>query len=210
MTYIYDILVNFSECYFDFYDWNENDNILHVKKMPIIKVNSDFLYNVKFNDVIVSKDLIDRIFNRAEFFKKRNNRCKYVCCLCDGNSAIGVSFDISGNVLYRSSLLLDEENEIINITDDVSVDDYSFIVNNVNDCDFFKTRYEIYIQKYIVGELNLINDDKLQYLYYDCFDRLENNKNVILKDIYYELENNFSAIYLKIYDFLKLASINNR
>ena len=53
MNYIYDILANFNNIYYDFFDWNESDNIIHIKKVPIVRVDSDFFNNVKFNDVLV-------------------------------------------------------------------------------------------------------------------------------------------------------------
>ena len=37
MKYIYDIVLNFNEEFFEFYDWNLNDEITHIKKIPIIK-----------------------------------------------------------------------------------------------------------------------------------------------------------------------------
>ena len=36
MNYIYDILANFNEHYYDFYDWNELDNLIHIKKQFLI------------------------------------------------------------------------------------------------------------------------------------------------------------------------------
>ena len=38
MTYIYDILLNFNEEYYEFYDWNKEDTIVHIKKIPIYKI----------------------------------------------------------------------------------------------------------------------------------------------------------------------------
>ena len=36
MNYIYDILINFNENLYDFYDWNLNDQIDHIRKIPVI------------------------------------------------------------------------------------------------------------------------------------------------------------------------------
>lgn len=32
MNYIYNIHLNFNKMYFDFYEWNDNDEIIHIKK----------------------------------------------------------------------------------------------------------------------------------------------------------------------------------
>ena len=41
MNYIYDILLNFQNEYYDFFEWNTNDQITHIKKIPIIKVSNE-------------------------------------------------------------------------------------------------------------------------------------------------------------------------
>jgi len=33
MTYIYDILLNFKDDLYEFYDWNKTDNIIHIRKI---------------------------------------------------------------------------------------------------------------------------------------------------------------------------------
>ena len=38
MNYIYDILLNFNDMLYDFYDWNVKDNILHIRKIPLIQI----------------------------------------------------------------------------------------------------------------------------------------------------------------------------
>ena len=35
MSYVYDILINLNKKFYDFYDWNNNDKILHVKKVLV-------------------------------------------------------------------------------------------------------------------------------------------------------------------------------
>ena len=38
MNYTYDILANFNETYYEFYEWNNKDELTHIKRLPIIKV----------------------------------------------------------------------------------------------------------------------------------------------------------------------------
>ena len=63
MNYIYDILINFNENLYDFYDWNLNDQIDHIRKIPVFKTDSEFLYNLKKNDIILNKDFLNKIYN---------------------------------------------------------------------------------------------------------------------------------------------------
>ena len=74
MSYIYDILANFNDCFYEFFDWNENDNIIHIKKLPILKVSVDFFNKVKYCDVIVDGSLIEKIYRRTDFFSINKNK----------------------------------------------------------------------------------------------------------------------------------------
>lgn len=208
MNYIYDVLANFSDEFFDFFDWNESDDIVHIKKLPIIRVNSDFFYNVKFNSVNVSNDLLEIIFKKTEFFKGNKNKYGYVCALCDSCSAFIVRFDYKGKVLGRSSMLPDEENEVIDISECMNVSDFDIKVYSVGNGLCFNTRREYKLKEFFCSKIKKMNYDKLMYLYFDCFNNHENNINIILDRLFYEIENNFDSIYENISNFLELTSIN--
>lgn len=208
MNYTYDILANFNAEYYDFYDWNDMDEIVHIKRLPIIKVDRTFLNNIKRNDVVVEKELLEKIYKKTELFKSKQKSYNYICALCDGTKAIIVKFETNGKVSGRSSLLIDEENEIIDISETMEISNYKIKTNKSKKTDNFKTRKEIEINNYILKELDNIDDEKLKYLYFDCFDKKEENTTLILNKILNEIKTNFENVYQKIYDFLKLASIN--
>ena len=208
MNYIYDILANFNENYYEFYDWNNKDEIIHIKRLPIIKVTRKTLNNIKQNDVMVEKKLLEKIYKKTEFFKSKQKTYNYICALCDGTKAIIVRFDSDGNTTGKSSLLIDEENEIIDISETMQTFEFEIKEKSSTKTDNFKTRKEIEINNYILNELKKIDDEKLKYLYFDCFDKKETDTKKILTKILNEIKNNFEEVYQKIYDFLKLASIN--
>lgn len=205
MNYIYDILANFNDSFYDFFDWNENDNIIHIKKIPILRVNVDFFNKVKFYDVIVDRTLLEKIYRKTDFFNINKNKYNYVCCLCDGREAIIVNFDSKGKVLGRSSLLIDEENEVIDISECIDLFDCCLSVINEYSYDVFKTRKEISINHLFFDELKCMDSDKLKYLYFECFNERENDIKKIIDKINHEIVNNFDSIYDKIYTFLKLT-----
>ena len=208
MNFIYDVLANFNDSFFEFFDWDDSDNIVHIKKLPIIKVSSDFFYNVKFNSVRVDTSLVDRIYKKTEFFKISKGKYSYVCALCDGRESLIVRFDYKGNVIGKSSMLIDEENEVVDISECMDICDYSLTVCSKNTYYSFNTRKECQLNNYIVNELHNMTYDKLCYLYFDCFNEHDSDIEKINSRIIYEINNNFSSIYSKIYDFLKLTSIN--
>lgn len=204
MHYIYDVLANFNEIFFDFYDWNDSDHLIHIKKLPILRVDSNFFNCVKFFDVFVDKDLVDKIYRKTDFFSVSKNKYSNVCCLCDGREAIIVNLDSKGYVVGRSSMLIDEENEVIDICECMSVSNFQVVINNRIIPSFFKTRHESYMDKFFLNELNQLGYDELYYLYYDCFDESENDVVKIKERIFNEIE----SLYPKINDFLGLISIN--
>lgn len=209
MNYTYDILANFNEKFYDFYDWNNVDKLDHIKRLPILKVKKQFLKNIKYNEVTVEKAILDKIYKKTEFFKKTKKPENYICALCDGTEAIIIKLDKNGKVIQRSSMLIDEENEIIDMSEVMNTNEYEIKKTKTNTIDIFKTRKEKEIYDYIIKELKDINEEKLKYLYFDCFNKKENNIKKIKRKIKEEIKNNFEHIYLKIYEFLKLTSINS-
>ena len=71
MSYIYDILLNFNTKYYDFFEWNKNDEITHIKKIPIFKTTSEDFLKIKLNTVKFSENLLNLIENKTEIFKKK-------------------------------------------------------------------------------------------------------------------------------------------
>ena len=208
MHYIYDILANFHSSFFDFFDWNYDDDIVHIKKLPILRVGVDFFNCLKYSDVVVSCELLDKIYRKTDFFKLCKDRYCYVCCFSDGREAMIVRFGKDGSILGRSSMLLDEECEAVSLSDGLDVVDYDFV--SVERCDFlgFKTRREAFDFCRFSDELRSMDDSKLFYLYFECFNEYEDNRDVVLSRIMNVLDKNFVLIGEKVGNFLKLTSFN--
>jgi len=208
MNYIYDVLANFNNCFYDFFDWNVDDDIVHIKKLPILKVSYSFFNKVKYHEVVVSKDLLDKIYHKTDFFKINKNKYSYVCAFCDGNEAIILNFSSNGSILGRSSFLIDEENEVVDLSECLDVVDYSII--DFKECVYsvFKTRKELSDISYFLSELRSMSDDKLKYLYFECFNEFESDVQKVYDKIFYELEHSFNSICDKVSNFLKLTSFN--
>ena len=37
MEYVYDIVLNFMDKYYDYYEWKKKDRIINIKKIPLFK-----------------------------------------------------------------------------------------------------------------------------------------------------------------------------
>lgn len=208
MSYIYDILANFHSSFFDFFEWNYDDDIVHIKKLPILRVSVDFFYCLKFSSVVVSSDLLDKIYRKTDFFKLNKDKYCYVCCFSDGREALIVRFSKDGSVLGRSSMLLDEEGEAVSLSECVDICNYDFV--SVEKCDFlgFKTRKEVSEFFRFSDKLKSMDDNKLFYLYFECFNEYEDDRGIVLSKIMSVLDENFASIGDKVGNFLKLTSFN--
>ena len=61
MNYIYDILINLNNSKnYEFYEWRDSDNIFHIRKVPILKVSNDKFLDIKRNNIIIDKDILNK------------------------------------------------------------------------------------------------------------------------------------------------------
>lgn len=209
MKYIYDILVNLHSKYYDFFDWNSYDELLHLKKIPIIKVDSKKLNSIKYDSCIFDKSFLNKIYKKSEFFKLNLvDLYNYIFIVCDSREALVVNLDQNGNIISRSSMILDEENEVLDICECMNLYDFDLVSLNKNNKFEFMTRFESERFKFIKSELKIISDEKIRFLYYECFNEIEDDKDKIYSRFMKEMNNNFNLFSSKIYDFLKLFSFN--
>ena len=92
MVYVYDILANFNEKMIDFYDWDKNDQIRHIRKMPIFKVSSKVIMDIMFNKVKINSEIINLIKDKTEVFNLRSvNTLPFVCTFVSAETAVAPS-----------------------------------------------------------------------------------------------------------------------
>ena len=68
MKYIYDIILNFNENLYEFYEWKDDDNIEYIKKIPIVKVTESVFSNLKNNEFVVDDAFLNMICNKCEVY----------------------------------------------------------------------------------------------------------------------------------------------
>lgn len=208
MNYIYDILVNMKENLYDFYDWDKNDDISHLRKIPLFRVD-----NKTYNDLInckvkVSKDFLTKIFNKTEEFKnKKINFIKYESLFSNGLDSICIKFNDDGISNSKSKLIINENEEVLEVSEKIEEEKIKYSVIKKEQNSELRTRNDIKIEKYINKELNTNNIEKLKYLFYECFNEKEENREIIIKKINKSLINNWDYMSSKIYDFFKLSSV---
>ena len=204
MNYIYDIYLNFRDIPYDFYDWNKNDTIIHIKKAPIFLINVDNFQNIVNHNIKLDKNLFKYVHNRTELYKKDSKNIS--CALfTDKNNIIALLFNDDGSSIKRSLLVVDEELEILDNLDDI--DEIELEYKAINKIEYYtETRKQAKIKEYIKNELNLCSEDRLKYIYFECFNKYENNINKIknvIKNAFEKKDN-----YQKLYYTFKLTSTN--
>ena len=142
MNYIYDILLNFHEILYDFYDWNPNDNIINIRKIPVIKIPSNQLKEIKENNFLFSLDFFQIIENKTERFSSKDiKNISYCFLLSDATETIGIL--IKNNMLQKSHLLVDEDIEVLEVVTRLKEEKLDYqILKPVKQKDF-KTRKEM-------------------------------------------------------------------
>ena len=201
MNYIYDILLNFNNIPYDIFEWNKDDKILHIRKIPLIKLSTFDLSNLVNKKVKIDNEFLIKIYKRTEQYNKKV--LDYSFLATDGKMVI--AFKIEQNKIKYSQLFLDEEMEVLDFSSNLNVSSIKYQIINDKKIDYLQTRNQQYIKKFIYNQLKKINDvDKLNFLYLECFNKKSNNT---LKDIYYELDHNFENVYIKLYKVLKMTLI---
>ena len=213
MNYVYDVLLNFNKEMYEFYDWNLDDYISHIRKILVFRVDNKTMRDLVNNSIVVDSDFLIKISNRTEMFTKQNVKIiNYAALFTNGSFVIGIKFDKNGEIIGRSKLLIDEELDILDSALDMNQYNlkYNLIVDNKNVS--FKTRKEILIEKYILKKLIEVENNKemLKYLYYECFNEKNNDFRKMLLKLNKSLTNNWDNFYNKVYNFFKLTTIKEK
>lgn len=210
MKYVYDILLNFSnkKNIYDFYDWNNDDEIINIKKCPVYKVNSNTFIDFLNNRIKIDLNLFKNI-NKINYLK--NSKINYISIICTSNKALGIGIDSKGIVIYKSFLLFDDEDEILDLSHDMNIQKINYQKLKLEHYNFYYSRSDLQKKKYIEEELNKIykNEDfnKLKYIYIECFNEKSNDFNDMYNKIINSLKE-FSDIHETLYDLLKLTYNN--
>lgn len=176
MTYIYDILLNFIDgCrVYEFFEWDIKDMVEHVKRIPLFYVDDQILADCLNKKVKFSKNFLQEIYNKTIIFSnKPDNIICYSFLFSNGKRCYAFELDDDGSVICRSSLLLDEEEEILDLCNNITKYNPNYKVENKGKDICILTRSEEKKQNFVKRDLiyTYQNKDyaKLDYLYYECF-----------------------------------------
>ena len=200
MTFIYDVLLNYTNnYYYDFYEWDKKDNIVNVKKIPLIRVNKNILCDFINYKIKVNKSFLHLLDNKSIYLKKDKDRYNYSVILSSGEKSIGIVFNDDGIIIYKSSMLLDEDEDACRLSlkqkeINIKYKKYDFNSNILLRCDINKKNNIIKELKRIIYNKEY---DRLKYIYYEIFNKTSND----IDNMYNKLTNSIDN-FIDKYDLL--------
>lgn len=206
MNYTYDIYINFQNSFFDFYEWNKNDKIIYIKKIPIFKVSSKTLHNLKNNKIIVDESFIKKIENKTKIVKDK--QLKYCAIISDEKDIVSINFTKNGINSQKSSIRIEDQEKIINTIKKQKINTikYKTIIKNKIT---FQTRLEKTNENILLKKINNIYKNNknqiINYIYLECFGKKEKDINKATKKIKKEITKTNDNFY-KIVNILKLIN----
>ena len=208
MIYIYDILLNFNEDFYEFYEWEKSDKIYHVKKIPIFRVSTKLIEDVINSKLEIDKSFLNLIMNKTEIFdSKRIKNIKYSCLVTDTYKVIGIMFKDSK--IYLSDLLLDEALDAISISSRCNLINLEYNIIETKNINYFETRCEKELRDNLYKEINNIykssDINKLKYLYFEYFNKNSIDIDLIYEDLIKSLDS-INKKHLKLYELIKLCN----
>lgn len=187
MDYIYDIVLNFQNNYYDFYEWKPADKVINVKKIPVYLVNDNDYLNLKYNEVIIDLKII--------------NKQPKMFLITNGKEVMGVLLDNNGKIIKKSSLLYDEADEVLEEKETLKALPLKYkknILKPHTTDSRIKTEKINYIEKYL-SNLDINKDEYLlKYIYYDIFNKEESDIIKIYKELKLLINDNINKIYNSI------------
>ncbi len=208
MYYYYDILLNFfDESLYEFYEWDEQDDIEFVKKIPLYRINKETFKVLLKNQVKFTKSLLEQIKDKT-ILKNNNKSLDYCLLVSDAKNALALELNKDGLVISRSKLLLNDE---INLSEIMfTMKEYKLEYEIIKE---YKEKSDIRqiaeIKNLIRIEINNLykekNLSKLKYLYLEWFEKDEDNIDIIYKEMLNDLKNSFKEKHQVIYNLIKLS-----
>lgn len=213
MIYIYDILLNFCDCdmLYDFYEWNTNDTIENIKRIKLVHVNRDTFDKLLNYDIRLDSNFLIKLYRTCEVYTTKKVKIIDYCSLfSDGDRVIAIEFNSDGKPIYKSKLLIDEEEEIAILASNLELSSFEFqVFDKILDNRFF-TRNEILIRRYLIKEIEECyekkNYNKLRFLYQEYFDNEEGSYSKMKDDLMGSIKLTVDDKHKNLYQLLKTTA----
>lgn len=213
MIYIYDILLNFcdNDLVYDFYEWSSNDNIENIKRIKLIHVSRDTFDDFLNYECKIESDFLVKIYRTCEVYQtKKIKVLDYTFLISDGDRVIALEVDKTGSIIYKSKLLMDEEDEIAMLASNLEIMDLKYTRGKLILKSRFFTRNEFLIRNYLYKEImdSYQNKkyDKLKFLYQEIFDHTNSSYQDIKKELLESIKEEINDRHKELFNLLRLST----
>lgn len=206
MKNVYDILLNFKKIAYEVYEWNKDDEILHIKVIPSFKVDTKTLNDFMKYDLIVDNSFLEKIENKTEAFSpSKIMKIDFACVIFNNDIALALKMNKEGKVIGRSKLLFEESDDLVFSGMDLKEECIEYKVNSKIEYNPICTRKEFNIINNLCKYINSIYKDncydELKFIYLECF----NHEELDMEKIYDKLINSLSNVNFNVIN--KLTSL---
>jgi len=189
---------------YDHFEWNINDNIYHIKKVPLFKVDEKTINDIKNYNIVVSEDFLNKIKNKTEIYLNRGSKqIEYACILCNGEKVLAVKIDSNGKITRYSKMLISEEIEAIETAELINFTNISYTKGNKKSQLPLKTKQELKKTEYLKEKLKNSSEEQLKYIYYELYNE-ELKSDDIREKLEKEIKNTWNENTTKMYEFFML------
>ena len=209
MIYIYDIVLNLNKELIEYFEWDTNDNIKYTTNMALYKINNKLMKDIITKNIKIDKNFLSKIYEKSEDVNYK--KYKYLTLFTNDSIIVAVLFDEEGNNNLISRMLIEEEDEIIRLGSRITKTNIEYeIIENKNIKYSNLTREEKQIKQELLTELNVLYNtnkiDKLNYYYFEYFNKINNNKDKVYNELVESLDKSFNDKHVKLYKIIKLSS----
>ena len=213
MIYVYDILLNWFEekKNIDFFLWDPSDELEHINKIPLIRVSKALMKDLNQHTIVFPIHFLAKIKDKTECYCGGElSKISYACLISDKDSSLAIECNDKGQVIYRSHLLLDEEEEVLEFALELNEEKLEYKKLKKKDQMLFLTRKEQKNRNYLLKELSKIlrqkDEAKLNYLYEEYFEEDNLSFEEKYEKLYKSTVKNFSKMHEEMIKILKLSS----
>ena len=198
MNYIYNIKVNMQNSLLNFYEWNNDDNIEIINKLPLVVVKDKDYINILNMCIKLDKPELIK-------FELSNNMCIFTNlfdCVCVKFSNIGIIDKIS-------KLTLVEEDDVLDEIKNKKVVDIKYNIINKNNNYNFLSRNENKILNSIINyiESKKESNEIIDYLYYEWFKNKKSNNKY--EELLSSISKEYSDKHEYLYNLIQLIEMQN-
>ena len=105
MINVYDIILNLldSNRVYESFEWSKKDNIEHIKKIPMVRVTTNTLYDIINSTFLVDKSFLNEIYKKSEVYTDiGTSKIDYSVLFTDTYKVVAVEFNKEGKEILRN------------------------------------------------------------------------------------------------------------